>query len=263
MEISILTNDEAKPGFLFEHGLSIKIKHQNANILFDTGFTDVYLNNARKLGIHFLDTDYIVLSHGHYDHTGGLRYFISISNVKKIIIHKDAFIPKYAKETFLRFNGMPFHQDDLSWAYKLFHKVEGLHKIEESIYVLGNIPNGSPSSKYFANQTIDDFHDEIILILEESDGLSLFLGCSHFGISEGIEAVKEVFPDSKIKNVIAGMHMSSSTDAEIQEVTSYFRSLDFEKLIPLHCTGKKTMKALKELFKERCHLLKAGDTLQI
>ncbi len=263
MEITILANDEAKPGFLYEHGLSINIQHQNQNILFDTGYTDIYLKNARKLGIHFLDTDYIVLSHGHYDHTGGLRYFISLSNVKEIILHKDAFFPKYAKESLLRCNGIPFRQDDLTWARKLYKKIEGFYKVDESIYVLGNIQNENPKAKYLVNQEIDDFHDEIILILEELDGLSLFLGCSHFGIQNGIETVKEVLPKKHIKNIIAGMHMNASTEEEIQSVATYFKSLDFEKLIPLHCTGKNAMETFKELFQDRCYLLKAGDTLHI
>ncbi len=263
MELSILTNDEAKPGFFFEHGLSVYIQHQGKHILFDTGYTDVYLKNARKLGIDFITTDYIVLSHGHYDHTGGLRYFISNSDLKEIIIHKDAFNPKYAKENYLRFNGIPFNEKEILWANKLFHKVEDFYKIDDKMYVLGNIQNDRPNRKYYVNQEVDQFYDEIILILEEQDELTLFLGCSHFGVKNGIEKVKKLFPNKKIKTLLAGMHSNSWDDEQIEELSRYLETIHFDVLIPLHCTGQEAMLKFKEVFKEKCILLKAGDNLHI
>lgn len=263
VDISILTNDKAKQNFYSEHGLSIYINHLGKEILFDTGYTDVYLKNARKLGIDFLSTDYIVLSHGHYDHTGGLRYFISISDLKEIVIHKDAFQPKYAKEQFMRFNGIPYNEKELSWTRNLFHKVEEFCRIDDHMYVLGNIQNDNPNQKYYVNQEVDEFQDEIILILEEEEELTLFFGCSHFGVQNGIKKVKSVLPNKRIKNLIAGTHSVAWNEKQIEELVDYLITVEFNLFIPLHCTGDKAMHRFKEVFKERCLLLEAGDTLEI
>lgn len=263
MNITILANDRALPNFLSEHGLSIHINHPIYTILFDTGYTDVYLNNAKKLGIKLANTKYMVLSHGHYDHTGGLRHYPSCNRLEKVIFHKDAFYPKYAKEQYLRFNGVPFKRESIPWLKSLCAEVVGYNEIAPSFYVLGNIPHENKNTKYYLNGKLDDFHDEIILILEEDKELSLFMGCSHFNVINGVKAVKKKFPNKRIKNLVAGMHLVSSTKEEVKEIADYLETIDFDKIIPVHCTGDAAIKYFKDRFKEKCFTLKAGDSLEI
>ncbi len=263
MKITLLANDKAEKNFNAEHGLSIYINHPIYKILFDTGHTTVYLENAKKLNVDLTKTEYIILSHGHYDHAGGLLHFPIKNKAQKIIIHQDAFHPKYAKDNYLRYNGIPYVKDDLLWAKELFNEVRGFSKIAPFFYVLGDIPHEENNPKYYVDDKIDDFHDEMILILEEENELSLFMGCSHFGVKNGIEAVKQQFPNKKIKNLIAGMHLGSKNILEIKDIADYLESLDLDKIIPIHCTGDLALSYFKERFKDKCFLLKAGNQLHI
>ncbi len=263
MKIQILANDKAKKGFLSEHGLAININHPLYKILFDSGNTDVYLDNAKRMNVNLNDINYIVLSHGHYDHTGGLQWFPHSNTVKQVIIHKDAFFPKYKKENYLKYNGMPYRKETYTWFNNTVNEVTGFNLIAPSFYVLGNIEHKSRNDKFYLAGSLDDFHDEIILILEEDNELSLFMGCSHYGVINGIEAVKKQLPNKRIKNVIAGMHLGEITIKEYSKIGDYLEKLNLDKLIPIHCTGDRAENYFKERFKETCYLLGAGDELDI
>lgn len=265
MKIAILANDKALPNFSSEHGLSVHINHPTNKILFDTGYTNVYLKNAKKLGINLSNIDYIVLSHGHYDHTGGIRQYPPCNTVKNIIVHRDAFFPKYAKESYLRYNGVPFIKGSITWLNNICKEIVEYEEIAPFFHVLGDIPhkNENENEKYYSNGKLDDFHDEIILVLEEEDELSLFMGCSHFNVINGIRKVKERFPDKKIKNLVAGMHLISASKERIKEIADYLESCNLEKIIPLHCTGEVAVNYFLERFENKCFALKAGDVLDI
>jgi 7,8-dihydropterin-6-yl-methyl-4-(beta-D-ribofuranosyl)aminobenzene 5'-phosphate synthase len=266
MKITILANDKALPNFNSEHGLSVFINHPTYKILFDAGYTNVYLKNAKKLGINLSDVNYIVLSHGHYDHTGGIRQYPTCNSVKKLIIHQDAYFPKYAKESYLRYNGVPFTKGSIPWLTKVSKEIVGYEEIAPSFHVLGDVVHKNKNTKYYLDGKLDDFHDEIILILEEEeeeDGLSLFMGCSHFNVINGIEAVKKKFPDKRIKNLVGGMHLSSASSEDLKEIADYFETCNLEKIIPLHCTGDTAINYFLDRFEKNCFSLKAGDILDI
>ncbi|MBN2876640.1 MAG: MBL fold metallo-hydrolase [Bacilli bacterium] len=264
MRISILSNDRSRPGFFAEHGLSLYINHPLYNILFDTGQSSSYLQNAIRMGIEIRDTEFVVLSHGHYDHMGGLIHFPSVSQVKRIIFHKDAFLPKYAKEEKDRYNGVPYQLEQLPKTMnEQIQMVGGFSEIAPGFYVLGDILHEIKQTKYYVNSQLDDFHDEMILILEEDKHLTLFMGCSHYGVIEGLQAVIQRFPNRKIRNIIAGMHLEHAEETEIRTIASFLSQLNLSYLIPIHCTGDKAQSILKEVFQEKCLLLKAGDQIHV
>ena len=263
MKISILANNESKSGFENEHGLSIYIQHKLYNILFDVGYTDVYLKNADKLNVDLNETEYIILSHGHYDHTGGLRFFKPFKALQSIYIHKDAFKNKYAKEKKIRYNGIPFKENEIVWLKNYAIKIENYNKINTNFYLLSNISHQNINKKYYVDDRIDDFHDETILILEEAGELSLFMGCSHFGVINGVLAVQEIFPNKKIKNLVAGMHLSTKTLDEIKEIGEKLFSMGIEMIYPLHCTGRTAIEYFSKKYKHACTRLYAGDQIEI
>ncbi|XFA98538.1 MBL fold metallo-hydrolase [Candidatus Izemoplasma sp. B36] len=263
MKISVLTNNLSRDGYASEHGLSIFIKHELYNILFDVGYTDVFIKNAKKLNVDLNKVEYIVLSHGHYDHTGGLRFLDSCKSLQHIYIHKDAFIEKYAKEQKNRYNGIPFKENDLVLTSKHLYKTEGFSEIKPKFYLLSDVLHNNKNTKYYVGDKLDDFHDESILILEENNELSLFMGCSHFGVVNGVEAVKEIFPNKKIKNLIAGMHLSSKSIEEVDLIGKKLFNLGIQKIYPMHCTGEKAIKYFKEKYNDSCIIIKAGDQIEI
>lgn len=119
MKVHILTDNRVKKrGLLAEHGLSILIEHPDANILFDTGQSDVYCHNALQIGVDLRKTDCIVLSHGHYDHCGGLIHFPETDGFPKVYIHESAFVKRYALNAGgkgYREIGVPWSLDDYSF----------------------------------------------------------------------------------------------------------------------------------------------------
>jgi len=261
MNVSVITNDKSLPGFAAEHGLSLYVIHPLYNILFDTGQSSVYLNNAEKLGLSMELVDYIVLSHGHYDHMGGLIHFPHPNHVKNIIVHHDAFVPKYVYETPIRPNGVPYEKTDLTFEQNQFVNVKRFETIAPHFHVISDITHPIKQDKYYANDTIDDFHDEMILVLEEENQLTLFMGCSHFGVKYGIERIKKTFPNKWIKNIFAGMHLGDASMKDIVSLGDYLATLDFDLLVPLHCTGEQAMTYFKDRFQERCKLLLAGENI--
>ncbi|MCK5732202.1 MAG: MBL fold metallo-hydrolase [Tenericutes bacterium] len=263
MKISVLTNNESNPGFESEHGLSIYINHPIYNILFDVGYTNVYLKNSDKLGLNLNDIEYIVLSHGHYDHTGGLRFMNSQNCINKIYVHEDAFNKKYVVEGSVRYNGIPFKKEDLVELNDLFVETSGFKEVAPCFYLLSDILHKSNNNKYYVDGLLDDFHDETILILEDDECLSLFMGCSHFGVVNGVKAVKKRFPDKNIKNLLAGMHLGSKSIDELIKIGDELQTLDIETIFPLHCTGKLAIEYFKKRFKDSCVILKAGDQINI
>ncbi len=263
MIISVLANDLAQPGYASEHGLSIHVSHPEHEILFDTGHTDVYLKNAQKMAIDLSMVHHLVLSHGHYDHMGGLRFFPKENHIKSVILHQDAFIPKYAHEETIRYNGAPFKKRDIKWARSLYKEIDNFEEIAPCFYVFGNIPNNRQSMIYFAANQHDDFHDELMLVLEEEGGLTLLMGCAHFGVIEGLNLVKAFFPNKQIINLIAGMHLNKASMSEIEYVADALEASTLEKIIPLHCTGTQAMDYFKKRLKNRCHLLRAGDQIKL
>ncbi|MGI6170097.1 MAG: MBL fold metallo-hydrolase [Christensenellales bacterium] len=113
MKMHILTDNRTrKQGFLSEHGLSLFIEYENVNISFDTGQSDVYLHNAALMGVDLNKADCIVLSHGHYDHCGGLTYFPKSDRSPKIYVHEAAFAKKYA----LNPGGTTYREIGIPWS---------------------------------------------------------------------------------------------------------------------------------------------------
>lgn len=275
MKIHVLTENRAeKRGFLAEHGLSIFIEHSDVNILFDTGQSDVYCKNAKLMGVDLHKTDCIVLSHGHYDHCGGLIDFPHEDKMPKIYVHQDALQNKYAinsgKVPSYREVGIPWSPDDYP------HIKDNLILNKKSIQVIpsvtlhGNIPNtipfeGVPQGFFIGtkeNLIPDMMQDEQMLVFERGNELVIFLGCSHPGIINCLTYALSLFPGKRIHTVMAGMHLGNATSARIQITIQHLHDLDIQQVIPLHCTGVLGICEMKRALGDRCLPLCAGQTIE-
>lgn len=275
MKMYILADNRTrKRGFLAEHGLSLFIEHENINILFDTGQSDVYRRNAVLMGVDLNKTDYVVLSHGHYDHCGGLPCFPGFDRFPKIYVHEAAFGKKFALDP----GGTTYRDIGIPWSCLGHENLKGSivftkknTQITAGIHLCGEIPStlpfeGVPCGFYCGEGTdksFDMIKDEQMLVCEREQGISVFLGCSHPGIVNCLHYALKLFPGKRIHTLAAGMHLDNSSPLRLQMTIQHMMDLDIQKIIPLHCTGIFAICEMKRFLGDRCFPLCAGDSIEL
>ncbi|MBO8160511.1 MAG: MBL fold metallo-hydrolase [Thermosipho sp. (in: Bacteria)] len=246
MKIKILCNDSARKNFFYEHGLSILI---NDTILFDTGQSDVFIKNGKKLHVDFQKIEKIFISHGHYDHIGGLIHLQGKTKAT-VYIHKKALIPKFSAK---KFAGIPYDWSKISFNIVYIEQDTTI----DNVHIINSIPanNEIINKKFNVNGKQDLFDDEINLIIDNV----LFTGCAHKGIEN---ILKYAAKNYKIKAVVGGFHLLDAPNERIKQIIELFKSYNLN-VFPLHCTGNNVIKILKKELNEKCIELKAGDEWRI
>lgn len=204
---------------LAEWGFSVFIQTKNSNLLFDTGHTDVYKKNAKQLGINLENTDFIILSHYHWDHTGGLR-FHNFKNKKKLITHPEVF------------EKLP--QDESEKIKNDFEIITSKEPLEfaKDIFYLGEIPR---KNDFEVGSFEDDkMLDDSAIVFKTPKGAVLITGCSHSGICNICEYAKKV-SSQNLYAVIGGFHLFEENQKAINETMNYFKAEKIKHLLPMHC----------------------------
>ena len=270
MKIRILNeNLTYKRGILCEHGLSILIEHGQSRWLFDTGQTDVFMKNALQMGVSLEDLDGIVLSHGHYDHCGGLGSFLERSAQKvPVYVREEAFEEKYADKgkAEKEYIGIPWEKDSCP---NLVPVKEKKTRLAEGVWLLGSIPYTEGLEGYSPGMFLlrkgefenDPMADEQMLVFETDKGLAVFAGCSHPGILNCLHEVKESFPGQKIYSLLAGMHLMHAKEDRIDWTIQKLEDYDIEILMPVHCTGIRAISRIREHFPQRYRKAQCGDVI--
>lgn len=260
-KIVILNNDESKPPFLNEHGFSALIEKVGYFLLFDTGNSDIFIKNIELLNINPKDIKDIVISHGHYDHSGGLRFLLKKEDKYNVYLRKEIFKNKFRSDKFI---GIEWEKLEEIFDFKLIEDIK--YKIFNSIYAYGPAPlvneYEEPDKEF---QLIDNngkrrdyFEEELNLIIDDEDGLILITGCAHRGIANIVKGVLDNF-NKKIKVLLGGFHLYNSPIKKIEKIVNFFNEVQIEKVIPCHCTGDKAISVFKDKFKGEIINCCAGD----
>ena len=245
MKLKILVDNNTfiNKYYLGEPAVSYYIEDGDTKILFDTGYSDAFIKNAEKMDIDLEKLDKIVLSHGHNDHTGGLKYFFE--NVKnqniELIAHNDCFNHKIRDNNI--YIGTSMKEDELRNVCRL-NLIKNSTKISENIYYLGEIPEFNDFEKRqpvgkceFGNEFVDDIlNEDTAIVYKGNKGLFIITGCSHSGICNIIEYAKKVCNENRIYGVIGGFHLFH-TNERLQKTIEYFKENSIELLYPCHCVS--------------------------
>jgi 7,8-dihydropterin-6-yl-methyl-4-(beta-D-ribofuranosyl)aminobenzene 5'-phosphate synthase len=273
LKVRLLAENYARKRYMLaEHGLSIWIEKDKKRILFDTGQSDIFSLNAERTRTEISKADLLVLSHGHYDHTGGVPEFCRINNHALVHIHQGAFQKRYdGEERPGRNIGIPWStrgSSEIDIPSERLSVNKGPVNVDENILLSGEIPSTVPFEDVPRNFYIEDGNgnisrdmiiDEQMLLIRGNAGLYVFVGCSHAGIINCIKYAQKLFPNDMIAGVIGGMHLEGVSDIRLQMTIQHFLDLGLQTVIPLHCTGLLPICEMRRFLKERCKMLTVGD----
>lgn len=270
----LLENTACGHGMLAEHGIAFRIDTGDNHLLFDTGqgLLHVLANNAEKLQLPLDEVDTIVLSHGHYDHTGGLEYVLAQTKNPALYVHPFAFQPKYAYDkdgNTIRYIGMPYADEEairsqtkkLIWTQKPTEICKGL-------FVTGQVPRNTEfedtGGPFFLDKKLqqpDLLLDDQAIFFESSQGTVVLLGCAHAGVINTLRYIKQLTENRPIHTVVGGMHLGSASRERMNRSIDAFRELEVERLGPAHCTGLKATADLWAAFPGQCFPCQVGTRL--
>ena len=277
MKLTILVDNYVSSQKLkAEHGLSILIEDGNEKILFDCGQSDLVLSNAKVLGIDLNGITKIVLSHGHYDHTGGLLPLLKYLNREiDIYAHPLVFEEKFSK--YKDFNGFSTNRYIGIGERAQTYEKKGARfllgkepiQISDNICFSGQINKDSkeePEDLFFIkknNNFINDpMHDDISIFINLPELLIVVTGCAHSGILNILNRLKDLKLNDKNLAIIGGLHLSKKDNAYIDNIISEFEKHNIKLLLPAHCTGINAFVALKNSFDSKCVFGSVGKVLE-
>ena len=277
MSIRITTLSENTAGrgnLLAEWGLSILVDTEKTSILLDTGSSISAAHNADALGIDIGKIDKIVLSHGHYDHTGGLRQLLQKRRKDiEIIAHPDIWQAKYArrKDEPDRYIGIPFQRNELESLGACFNLTAKPIKITDAISTTGEIPMVTSFEQVDADLFVkedsgwqqDKLLDDQALIVNMELGLVVILGCAHRGIVNTLYYARQLAARETIYAIIGGSHLINTSEERLWQTVDALRELRVQRLGLCHCTDLPAASVLAQKFGDSFFFNRAGSVIDI
>ena len=274
--LNLVENELGDSGCEAAHGLSFYVETGNHKLLFDSSPSDVVIRNAKTLGVDLTAVDTVILSHGHYDHSGGILPFVQLNPKAKIYIQQNAGGDYYAfdgEDKGFRYIGI----DKKILSLPQVQLLKGDTKIDDELQVFTvdnrafSLPSTNKRLRELCNgQYIqDEFHHEQNLVLTADGKKILFCGCAHNGILNVMETLEHKFgPTSLPDLVIGGFHLMKRTEfseADTAEVTEIANRLKNYKahFATCHCTGLPVFNQMKEVMGGQLSYVHSGDEVEV
>jgi len=271
--LTVLVENTARDDTLSaEHGLAFWLELGPQRVLFDTGQSDMLCENADRLGIDLAATDAIVLSHGHYDHTGGLAAVLAKTGRVKAFAHPAALEAKYARNTdgTGRDIGMPARCKDALQETADIILTEQPTQVADGLYLTGTVPRhtdfedtGGPFFKDPQCRRPDALPDDQAAFLDTPRGLLVLLGCAHAGIVNTLRYISALQPKRPIHTLIGGTHLVGAGRNRMDKTVAALRKMQIQRLMPLHCTGAPAAARLGKAFLGRVSSCPVGTVIEL
>lgn len=234
-----------------EPAASYYIEAGDMRILFDTGYSDIILKNAEKMNIDLNKLTHIVLSHGHNDHTNGLKYLLEKMDLSDVdlIAHPDCFLPKYDGDEYI---GAPYVIEEIQQKAK-YRPCREPYYISENVIFLGGIPRKNDfeimkpiGKKEKSGEWEDDYlMDDTALVYKQENGIFIVTGCSHSGICNIVEYAKEISGEERVLGILGGFHLFDA-DERLEKTIEYLQTCNIEKMYPCHCVSLQAKSKMTE-----------------
>jgi 7,8-dihydropterin-6-yl-methyl-4-(beta-D-ribofuranosyl)aminobenzene 5'-phosphate synthase len=270
---ALLENTTTRADVAIEHGLSLYIEAGGKTILFDMGQSELFAKNAERLGCDLRAVDFAILSHGHYDHGGGLPAFLAINDCAPVYLSRYAFGEQHNA------NGKYIGLDQLLAQNLRLRFTDGVTSVAPGFTLFdcndrprrGTLGTFGLTRREGDRLVPDDFRHEQSLVFETQRGLVVFNSCSHSGIVNIVRGVQKMLPGKKVYAVVGGFHMfgkgtpngMNCSEEYVYKVADELKRLGVEEVYTGHCTGLPALALLKERFGAGCYGLTTGMAFEL
>lgn len=274
VSITILVeNTVRRPELLAEHGFAALVNVNGRKILFDTGAGHTLISNAGVLGVDLIDVSAVILSHGHYDHTGGFRAFLKLHGPVDVYAHPHVFSERYKLQEDMapEYIGIGWTREQLQNEGAISNLQTTPAELEEGVFLTGAIPRLTPYEKISNKFQVklnnrweqDKILDDQALTIRSSKGIVVISGCAHAGLINTLRHVQLLTGEEKIHAFFGGTHLNGATNERIKCTVEALDEFDLDIVGAGHCTGFEASVALYNALGDKFACIPVGSVFEL